>query len=92
MQKDAAQVLALQALAWLAEDDELFPVFLNASGASVADLRDRAGDPDFLGAVLDFLMSEDRWVIAFCDRHALPYTHPQAARGALPGGSAVHWT
>ena len=92
MQQEPAQVLALQALAWLAADDELFPVFLNATGASAADLRARAGDAEFLGAVLDFLMMDDAWVIAFCDQHALPYTLPQQARAALPGGAAVHWT
>jgi hypothetical protein len=92
MQQDTAQVLALQALAWLAADDELFPAFLTATGASTAEVRSRAGDAEFLGAVLDFLMMNDAWVVAFCDQHALPYTQPQLARAALPGGSAVHWT
>jgi hypothetical protein len=92
MQQESAQVLALQALAWLAADDELFPTFLNATGASIGDLRDRAGDVDFQGAILDFLMMDDHWVIAFCDQHALPYTAPLAARAALPGGEPVHWT
>jgi hypothetical protein len=92
MQQDSAQILALQALAWLVADDELLPVFLNATGAGLEDLRARAGDVDFQGAILDFLMMEDAWVVAFCDQHALPYTAPQTARAALPGGAPVHWT
>lgn len=92
MQQESAQVLALQALAWIAADDEIFPVFLNATGASLADLRNRAGDLEFLGAILDFLMVDDRWVVAFCDQHALPYTAPQSARATLPGGAHVNWT
>ena len=92
MQQDSAQVLALQALAWLVADDEMLPAFLNATGASMGDLRDRAKDVDFQGAILDFLMMDDQWVIAFCDQHALPYTAPQAARAALPGGASIHWT
>lgn len=92
MQQDSAQVLALQALAWLVADDEMLPAFLNATGASVGDLRARATDVDFQGAILDFLMMDDQWVIAFCDQHALPYTAPQAARAALPGGASIHWT
>ena len=52
----------------------------------------RAGDVDFQGAILDFLMMDDAWVIAFCDQHALLYTAPQAARAALPGGAPIHWT
>jgi hypothetical protein len=92
MQQALAQVLALQALGWLAAEDEIFPVFLGATGASLADLRARASDPDFLGAVLDFLLTDDRWVVAFCDGHGHPYTAPQAARAALPGGSVINWT
>jgi len=92
MQPEAAQVLALQALGWIASDDEVFPVFLSATGANLGDLRVRASDPDFLAAVLDFLLQDDRWVVAFCDVGGHPYTAPQAARSALPGGAAVNWT
>ena len=92
MQQDSAHILALQVLGWLAADDELFGSFLNATGASPGDLRARAGDAEFLGAILDFLMMDDQWVVAFCDAHALPYTAPQMARAALPGGAAIHWT
>ncbi|MEL7265298.1 MAG: DUF3572 family protein, partial [Planctomycetota bacterium] len=31
------------------------------------DLRARAGEPDYLGSVLDFLMMDDAWVTAACD-------------------------
>ena len=92
MQPEAAQILALHALAWVAADDVLLPRFMEASGSSSSDLRARAADADFLAAVLDFLLQEDSWVIAFCDANALPYTAPQAARTALPGGEAMHWT
>ncbi|MGL4236490.1 DUF3572 domain-containing protein [Tabrizicola sp.] len=92
MQQDAAQVLALQALAWIASEDEVFPAFLGATGASLSDLRGRASDPDFLAAVLDFLLMDDRWVVAFCDHHGHPYTAPQLARAALPGGAMTNWT
>lgn len=92
MQPEAAQTLALQALAWIAADDEVFPLFLNATGATLAELRARAADPDFLGAVLDFLLQDDRWVVAFCDASGQAYTVPQAARSALPGGAVMNWT
>lgn len=92
MQPEVAQVLALQALGWIAAEDEVFPLFLGATGANLADLRARAGDPDFLAAVLDFLMQDDRWVVAFCDAGGHPYTAPQSARAALPGGAMMNWT
>ena len=92
MQSEVAQVLALQVLGWIAAEDEIFPVFLTTTGASVAELRSRAADPNFLAAVLDFLLQDDRWVVAFCDAEGHPYTAPQAARAALPGGGVMHWT
>ena len=92
MQPEIAQTLALQARGWIAADDEVFPLFLNATGATLGELRARASDPDFLAAVLDFLLQDDRWVVAFCDAEGQAYTAPQTARAALPGGAVANWT
>ncbi|CUH75282.1 hypothetical protein TRM7557_00309 [Tritonibacter multivorans] len=89
---DQAEVLGIKALGWLAANEELLPVFLGASGASLSDLRDRAQDPDFLGAVLDFLLMDDAWVMGFCESETLPYERLAEARAALPGGQQMHWT
>jgi hypothetical protein len=90
--RNAAETVALKALGWLVANEDLLPVFLGATGASEADMRRAAGDPEFLGSVLDFIMMDDAWVIAFCDAHTLPYERLAEARQALPGGEAVHWT
>jgi len=92
MQEDAAQTIALQALGWIAANDDLFPAFLTATGASLTELRTRAADPQFLAAVLDFLLQEDAWVLDFCGQNGLPPASLQAARAALPGGDLPHWT
>ncbi len=89
---EAAEILALKALSWLVANDELRPVFLGATGVGEDDIRARAGDPAFLGSVLDFLMLDDAWIIAFCDADRVAYEHPMLARAALPGGDQVHWT
>ena len=89
---EAAETLALKALGWLVTNDELLPVFLGSTGAGEDDLRTRVGDPAFLGSVLDFLMMNDEWIIAFCDSHTIPYEHIMPARAALPGGEQVNWT
>lgn len=90
--QESAETLALQALGWLAAHEDLLPVFLGSTGASEQDLKERAADPVFLGAVLDFLMMDDAWVMAFCDEHSLPYERMMIARQALPGGEQVSWT
>ena len=89
---DAAETLALQALGWLVGNDDLLPVFLWASGASEADVKANATDPAFLAAVLDFLLMDDAWIIAFCDSANVRYDKIAQARAALPGGAQMNWT
>ncbi|MCH2164003.1 MAG: DUF3572 domain-containing protein [Marinovum sp.] len=90
--RDTAEIIALEALAWIVGQDDLAPVFLGASGASQDELKIRSADPEFLAAVLDFLVMDDAWVVGFCDAQKRAYTEPMAARAMLPGGEAVHWT
>ncbi|MFV0333878.1 MAG: DUF3572 domain-containing protein [Tropicimonas sp.] len=92
MRRETAETTALQALAWLLANEELLPVFLGSTGASPGDIRDQAGNAEFLGSVLDFLTMDDSWLIAFCDAAGLDYTVPLAARRALPGGAVPDWT
>ncbi|MEM6306952.1 MAG: DUF3572 domain-containing protein [Pseudomonadota bacterium] len=92
MTPEASETLALHAFAWIVGQDDMRGVFMGSAGLSEDDLRHRADDPEFLGAVLDFLCMDDDWVIGFCDAHGLAYTDPMAARAALPGGQQVHWT
>jgi hypothetical protein len=92
MQQEQAQIIALQALAWLVGNDDLCPTFLGATGGSVDDLRERAADPAFQGAVLEFITMDDAWVIAFCDTVGLKYDQPLRARYALPGAEEMNWT
>lgn len=92
MQQDIAETIALNALAWLAANDELLPVFMGASGTSMDDFRTRAGEPEFLCSILDFLMMDDAWVIEFCDTQSMAYDQLMIARQSLPGGAQVNWT
>jgi len=92
MDQKQAEVRALSVLVWLVANEELLPVFLGATGASESDLRVRAGESEFLGSVLDFVMMDDAWVMAYCDGAGLPYETLMRARQALPGGADVNWT
>ena len=90
--QDAAETIGLQALAWLASQEELLPVFMGATGSSEDDMRTRAVEPEFLGSVLEFITMDDAWVMAFCTENDLSFDIPLQARWALPGGAPVHWT
>lgn len=92
MKRELAETVALQALGWIAGDERLGPLFLSSSGLDPADLRARAGEPEVLVAVLQFLTQDDGWVRSFCDATDYRYEDPLRALHALPGGAPVHWT
>lgn len=92
MTPDAAEKVAVTALVWIAERDELASSFLGASGASAGDLRERATDPEFLGFVLDFLLGDEDALLTFCDDAVMSPDTPMRARVALPGGDLPNWT
>lgn len=92
MTPDRAETLAVEALGWIAGHDELLGAFLDASGGDPSSLRARAGDPEFLGFVLDFLLADEGTLLAFCENRAISPETPMRARAALPGGDLPHWT
>lgn len=87
-----AEVIAIQALGWLSDQDDLLMTFLGATGSGLDDVRERAGDPEFLASVMDFLLMDDEWIKGFCDTQSLSYEAVQHIRMALPGGTLPNWT
>lgn len=59
-----AERLALDVLVWLAGEEERLLPFLELSGLRPDTLREGAGDPALLGAVLDHVMGEDERLLA----------------------------
>ena len=91
MNADRAETIALQALAWIAADEELLPRLAGATGLSLGEAREQAQDPAFLAGILEFLCMEDRWIQRFCDDQGLPYDTPMKALMALPGQQRDEW-
>jgi hypothetical protein len=83
MTRDAAETLAFKALAWLVNSPDDLGRFLNISGAGTEELRERACDPVFLGAVLDFLLADDSLMTAFCEAESLDHKPVHVARHIL---------
>ncbi len=92
MTKDEAENVAISALAWMAQDEDIIGGFMGVTGASPEDLRSRASDPDFLGFVLDYLLSDDAMIMAFSDATGISANAPLIARDTLPGQATPHWT
>lgn len=91
MRQDRAEIIALQALGWLAEA-ELLDAFQGTTGIDREALRGAAEEPEFLGALLDFVLSRDDWVLAASAAAGVTPKALVAARAALPGGGDPHWT
>jgi hypothetical protein len=80
---ERAEILGLEALGWLAGDPGALERFLNASGVSADDLRLAAGSPDLSVAVLDFLLSHEDLLQAFCDATGTEFALLHHARRLL---------
>lgn len=89
---EGAETIALKALAWILGADDQRDAFLAEGGLGPADLVRRADTPEVLLAVLDFLLAEDRRVLAFAAEAGIPAESLAAVRAALPGGAEMHWT
>ena len=87
MHSSAAQTLALKALGYLAGDGENLLRFLRISGLAPDDLRQRAGDPELLAAVTDFLLSDEALCPGFLTTERIDSKMLHAARRALPGAA-----
>lgn len=64
---DAAQVLALQALAYFASEPATFMRFAEATGLGRDEVAANAASVETQAAVLDYLMRGEHDLMAFCD-------------------------
>ncbi|MCO5093095.1 DUF3572 domain-containing protein [Bosea sp. (in: a-proteobacteria)] len=82
---DEAEALALGALAFLAAEPERIEPFLSATGLQPATLRQAAGEPGFLAAVLDHIAGSDSLLLEFAGNAGLNPEMVAEARRALAG-------
>jgi len=81
--REVAEIVAIQALSFIAGDPERLGLFLAESGIGPETLRNAAADPRFLASVLDFVMRDDATVKAFAAVSQLHPTNIAAAHQAL---------
>lgn len=81
--REVAEIVAIQALTFVAGDPERLGLFLAESGLGPETLRSAASNPQFLASVLDFVMRDDATVKAFAEASQLHPTNVAAARQVL---------
>jgi hypothetical protein len=83
--REAAESLAVQALAYLANDPEQLARFLALSGIGPQAIRAAAADPQFLAGVLDYVTGEEKLLLALADHLQMKPEQVWRARTALSG-------
>ncbi len=81
--RQVAEIVAIQALSFVAGEPERLGLFLAESGLGPETLRSAAQDPQFLASVLDFVLRDDDTVKAFAAASRLDPANVAAARQAL---------
>ena len=90
---EAAEMLAIQALGFIAEDTDRLAGFLAATGIPAEEIRAAAGAPDFLAGVLEHMLGDESLLIAFAltrrNRSGRGRARPQRARRSTGTQHAV---
>ena len=81
--REVAEIVAIQALSFIAGDPERLGMFLAETGIGPQSLRAAASDPQFLVSVLDFVLRDDATVKAFATSSELHPTNIAAAREVI---------
>ena len=83
--REAAEILAIQALSFIAAEPERLNGFLNATGLTLDRLRESANEPDFLAGVLEHMLADKSLLLAFAESAAIDPAGVTRARAALGG-------
>ncbi len=82
---DQADAIALEALTFIANNEDMLNEFCHESGILLNDLRTRLGDRMVLGAILDFIFADNLRLKTFCIQLQYSGEMLVRARIALPG-------
>jgi hypothetical protein len=83
--REAAEMLAIQALGFIADEPERLSRFLAVTGLEAQSLRDAAREPNFLLGVLDHLAGDERLLTEFASQHEVTPETVTRARDTLAG-------
>jgi hypothetical protein len=81
--QQTAEMLAVRALAFIAEDEDRLGGFLASTGLALQSIRDAAREPDFLAGVLEHMLADENLLIAFADSAGIDPAEVARARHML---------
>ena len=83
LDRQAAEEIAVAALAFLGRSEERLGAFLAASGLRPDTIRAAAADPGFFAGVLDHVAADEALLVAFAEEERLSPEAVMAARRVL---------
>jgi hypothetical protein len=83
LDKKAAEMLAIQALAFIGEEPQRLAAFLQSSGLAIEQVRHAAQEPGFLVGVLEHMLGDENLLLAFAASAGLNPAAIEQARAAL---------
>ena len=90
---EVAEVLAIQALGFVAQDEERLGRFLDITGLGPTEIRAAARERRFLAGVLDYVMGDEALLVAFAGHAQVdPPTIAVAHRALTEAGNGVSET
>lgn len=84
-QREFGENLAIQALGFLAQDEERLGRFLSLAGIGPESIREAAADPAFLAGVLDHVASDESLLLAVAEHVGVKPEAVMRALAALSG-------
>ena len=89
MDKDRAEIIAINSLSFIAANEKYLAEYLNISGSTLNQLKQNTANPDemptILAGVLDFLLQNEPYLIEFAEVYELDPMDVQKARRQFPG-------
>jgi hypothetical protein len=85
MNQEQSEILALQALTFLASDEKRLSWLMTETGLDPTGLSNPTDRLEILAGVLDFLLNHEDILIDFCAAENINASNPARARRFLPG-------
>ena len=84
--RKAAEMLAVEAFAFIAEDQRILARFLDISGIPAEQIRTASREPGFLAGVLEHMLGDESLLIAFAESGGIDPAEVARAHSALGKG------
>lgn len=85
--REAAETMAIQALGFIAGDEDQLLAFIGLTGLGMDEIRTRVADSAFLAGVMDYLLADEPLLLQFAEAQSIRPEAIISLRRALPGAA-----